>query len=240
MTTLNKVLPLSIFAFLTLLSTYAQTAAAEDILSKSIEYHDPDGKWGSFKGSFTVELTTPGKEPRLSEINMDQTNSRFLLRMTQGSNTRTFETDKDQCRLTFNGNPDFSEEVAEEHGLTCERARMYRDYYSYLYGLPMKLRDPGTQLSPEVQKKSFKGKEYLVLKVTYEAEVGKDTWYFYFDPKTYAMEVYQFFHNEAENDGEYILLEGIFEVDGMRLPKRRTWYTNKEDKLLGTDTLKNL
>jgi hypothetical protein len=34
------------------------------------------------------------------------------------------------------------------------------------------------------------GKEYLVLKVDYQKEIGKDTWYFYFNPKTYAMEVY--------------------------------------------------
>ena len=235
-----KTFVMSTLAFLALNSAFAQTGEAEVILSKSIEYHDPEGKWGQYKGSFTVELTTPGQDPRISEIQMDQPQSAFQLKMTQGETTKTYGMNKDQCQLTFNGNADFPEEVADEHRLTCERAQMYRDYYSYLYGLPMKLRDPGTQLSPEVQKRSFKGKEYLVLKVTYDVEVGKDTWYFYFNPNTYAMEVYQFFHDEAANDGEYILLEGIFELDGMRLPKTRTWYTNKEEKLLGTDTLKNL
>ncbi len=29
-------------------------------------------------------------------------------------------------------------------------------------------------------------------------EVGEDTWYFYFDPLTYAMEVYQFYHEEEK------------------------------------------
>lgn len=40
----------------------------------------------------------------------------------------------------------------------------------------------------KVERKKFKGKAYLVLKATYNVSVGKDTWYFYFDPKTYAME----------------------------------------------------
>ena len=47
--------------------------------------------------------------------------------------------------------------------------------------------------------KTFKGKEYLVLKATYDEAVGKDVWYFYFDPETYAMEIYQFFR--MDDDG---------------------------------------
>jgi hypothetical protein len=104
----------------------------------------------------------------------------------------------------------------------------------------MKLRDPGTRLSPEVEKRTFHRKEYWVLEVRYDSEVGQDLWYFYFDPETFALQAYQFYHDKAENDGEYILLEGLHRLDGMRLPKIRTWFTNKEGKLLGTDTLQNL
>ena len=68
----------------------------------------------------------------------------------------------------------------------------------------MKLKDKGTVIHEKVKAKKFKGKDYLVLKVTYDENVGKDTWYFYFNPKTYAMEVYQFFKDESKNDGEYI------------------------------------
>ncbi len=114
---------------------------------------------------------------------------------------------------------------------------MYKNYYTYLYGLPMKLKDPGTIIDDKVERKVFHGKEYLVLKVTYTEDVGKDIWYFYFNPKTYAMEVYQFFHDEAENDGEYILLTEEKSINDIIMPKNRAWYTNKENKLLGTDIL---
>jgi hypothetical protein len=40
--------------------------------------------------------------------------------------------------------------------------------------------------------KEFMGKEYLVLKVKYE----EDSWYFFI--LTYAMEVYQFYHDETK------------------------------------------
>ncbi len=112
-----------------------------------------------------------------------------------------------------------------------------KDYYTYLYGLPMKLNDPGTNLDPKTEKKTFKGKDYLVLKVTYDAEIGKDTWYFYFDPTTYAMEVYQFYQDESKNDGEYLILKGLESIEGIKMPQTRAWYMNKDDKYLGTDTL---
>ena len=67
--------------------------------------------------------------------------------------------------------------------------------------------------------------------------MGKDTWYFYFDPSTFALEVYQFYHDESKNDGEYILLSGEETVQGIKIPKTRAWYTNQANEYLGTDVL---
>lgn len=222
-----------------LFSGKSQELTPEDVLSKSIAYHDPNGVWGSIDGVLRIRMDTPNRPPRLSEITMDQQASRFRLHVLQGEDEKTYELNGKQCTLHLNGSEEFSEAEAEKYRLTCESANMYRDYYSYLYGLPMKLRDTGTRLDPEVQTKSFKGKEYLVLKATYEANVGEDTWYFYFDPTTYAMEVYQFFHDESKNDGEYILLSGLEDVSSIKMPKVRAWYYNKGDVYLGTDSLIN-
>ena len=51
------------------------------------------------------------------------------------------------------------------------------------------------------------------------------------------MEVYQFFHNESKNDGEYILLSNLEDASGIKMPKTRAWYYNKDNKYLGTDHL---
>jgi hypothetical protein len=112
-----------------------------------------------------------------------------------------------------------------------------RDYYVYLYGLPMKLKDPGTQLDSKVYNKTLKGVSYHCLKVTYDEKVGKDTWYFYLDKTTAQLRHYQFYHNEAENDGEYILLSGEVNIGGILMPKDRAWYMNADNRYLGTDFL---
>ena len=51
------------------------------------------------------------------------------------------------------------------------------------------------------------------------------------------MEVYQFYHEEEKNDGEFILLSDLEMVNGIKMPKNRAWYYNKEEKYLGTDFL---
>ena len=80
----------------------------------------------------------------------------------------------------------------------------------------------------------------LELRVSYDPEVGSDIWYFYFDPASYEMFGYRFYHDESKNDGEYITLEGEAEGAGLRLPKIRKWYRHQDEGYLGTDTIESI
>ena len=215
----------------------AQELSGVELLNKAIDYHDPNSNWNSFKGNLSITMSTPDSKERVSDIVLNIPQQYFQLTSVKDGVTLKQTLDRGQCELMLNGSTTVSQEDIKTHRLTCERASMMKNYYTYLYGLPMKLKDPGTILDSKTQKKTFKGKDYLVLKATYEKEVGDDIWYFYFDPNTYAMEVYLFFHEEAKNDGEYILLTGEEEVSGIKMPKTRAWYYNKDDKYLGTDVL---
>lgn len=215
----------------------AQSLSAEEVLQKAIDFHDPNGNWENLNTTFKVVMETPERPERTSIIGVDFPKQKFTLDVEQAENSYAYKINGDSCEIALNGSQDFSEEEAEEFRLNCERGNFMKDYYTYLYGLPMKLNDPGTHLDPKVYHKTFKGKKYVVLKVTYDAEVGTDTWYFYFDPTTNAMGVYQFYHDESKNDGEYILLNGLEEISGIKMPKTRAWYLNKDDKYLGTDNL---
>lgn len=214
-----------------------QELNGQDLLDKTISFHDPDNQWRQFKGQFKVTMKTPNSSDRLSTIFLDNPKQAFTLRVEKENDTYSYTLNKDQCQMSLNGSAEISQTDLIKFNLNCERATMMKNYYSYLYGLPMKLKDTGTIIDPKVQRKTFKNKEYLVLKASYKAEVGKDIWYFYFDPLTYALEVYQFYHNEAKNDGEYILLNGLEEINGIHMPKTRAWYYNKDNAYLGTDIL---
>ena len=216
---------------------FSQKLSGKQLLEKAIQYHDPNESWESFNGTLFVTMEIPKNPNRDSEIRINLPEEYFYVKASKGENTTEYTVNKGNCKISFNGEENLSDTILKEHKLSCDRANLYKNYYTYLYGLPMKLKDNGTIIHDKVERKTFKGKEYLVLKVTYDEKVGSDTWFFYFNPKTYAMEVYQFF-KEKPDSGEYILLSDEVVVNGIKMPKNRAWYYNKNDGYLGTDILK--
>lgn len=207
------------------------------LLEKSIQYHDPNGVWESSDLLLTIEQTRPdnnGKEQNFIHINNKNGNFELTKMIPGGVILRGVQDGK--CVQKHNGEPP-SPEIIEQYRLTCERSELFKNYYTYLYGLPMKLKDPGTILGEEILEMSFQGKDYNTIKVTYTEGVGSDTWYFFFDKKTNAMSGYKFYKDESKNDGEYITLEGEELVNGMKIPKIRAWYYNNDGGYLGTDIL---
>lgn len=232
----------SLILILLISSSCSESLNGEKLLDKAISYHDPNNNWNAFNGAFTVTMETPNQSNRVSNITINLPEDIFELTATRDTITTKYFMGKNTCVFSFNGDKNVSDSIAKANNLSCERGEMYKNYYSYLYGLPMKLKDPGTIIDEVVETKNFKGKDYLVLKATYDEEVGTDIWYFYFDPETYAMEIYQFFRQDEngiqkDDTGEYILLTGEETVNDIKMPKTRAWYYNKDDKYLGTDVL---
>jgi hypothetical protein len=238
-----KSLFLYLFLFLLPLTFTGQTLTGDELLDKAIAYHDPNGNWARFNGSLKVTSQTPKGPARVSEMDINIPEEYFYIKTTRDTTTTEYTIEKEDCRIASNGKTNLSEAELKENRLSCRRANTFKDYYSYLYGLPMKLKDPGTNVVQQVNTQTFKGKRYLVLWVTYDVSVGTDVWTFYFDPYTHAMEVYQFHKGDprrlGKDTGEYIILKDEVVIDGIKMPKTRAWFYNKDDKYLGTDTLEN-
>ena len=225
------------------LKSNCQDLTSQELLDKAILYHDPNGAWQTFNGTLNITMATPGGSHRDSKIDINLPIGEFNLITKRDSSLITYTLKKGDCVISKNDSIRIAHQEDKPKRSHCEMAELYKNYYTYLYGLPMKLKDPGTIVSNTVKRKTFKGNEYLVLKVHYDADVGKDIWYFYFNPKTYAMEIYQFFKTDENNQlkpesGEYILLSGEVIINTIKMPKVRAWYYNKDDKYLGTDILK--
>lgn len=230
------------FVVLTTLNSCEKPLTGTQLLDKAITYHDPNGNWNHLDATFSVRMETPNQPARDSKITINLQEQIFNLIATRDTVTTKYFLNKKECVIGLNDSLNISEELAKANNLSCERANMYKNYYTYLYGLPMKLKDPGTKIHETVETKTFKGKEYLVLKASYDEAVGKDVWYFYFNPETYAMEIYQFFKTDEVGDqkddtGEYILLTDEALVKDIKMPKTRAWYYNKDDTYLGSDIL---
>ncbi|MDX1479025.1 MAG: DUF6503 family protein [Saprospiraceae bacterium] len=216
---------------------------ASELVDKSIDYHDPHGQWGTMVHAMRLFESRPGIPPerggnyRITDLTFNLPESYFRLEQQRGPDRIVREVRGATCTHWLNGRQQLVQEEKEAFGLDCPRSMRMRDYYAYLWGLPMKLKDPGTLLSATVHEADFFGDTLLEVKVTYDPEVGGDTWYVYFDPDTYAMRGYRFYHDEASNDGEYILLEGEEAVGELVLPASRKWYRHADSVFLGEDRI---
>lgn len=210
---------------------------ATDLLNKSIDFHDPQGQWDTFKGTLELKVIRTDKADAIRKVMLNNAKQKFIFRGNYEEGILTYRVENDKASFLWDGNSEVDKSLIEKYRLSKERASMYKNYFTYLYGMPMKLKDPGTHIDPQIVEVDFYGKALYKMKVTYEPEVGTDSWYFYFNKGTYALEAYQFFKDESKNDGEYILFEGLKEIEGINFPKDRKWYYNKDEKYLATDSL---
>lgn len=198
------------------LFSFAQKMTATAILDKSIQYHDPQGQWNNFNHEMEFVSERPNGPDRKSKVLIDNTKGYFHLEESGNVMSVTM----DECG-----------EIPTDK--TCDNVKRTRNYYVYLWGLPMKLKDKGTVIDPAVKEEEFEGSDCYVLRVPYD----EDIWFFYIDKTTYAMKGYMFYKDEPAKKGEVIYLEGEERVGDMRIPKERKWVTTPDGRFLGTDIL---
>ncbi|HUG88916.1 MAG TPA: hypothetical protein VMP42_09155, partial [Actinomycetota bacterium] len=158
-------IPKRIVVFLMLLVVPAAGATdepvprADEVLDRAIAYHDPNAVWGTgaLRLSESLDLSAETRE-RLgfermdSEILIDHERGAFrCTTRTSGGDLIEYLVTGDEGETRLNGS---SEYAAGDHPLlrrpSAEEAPRHRNLDVYVLGLPMKLRDAGTRVHPEV------------------------------------------------------------------------------------------
>ncbi|NNK28026.1 MAG: hypothetical protein HKP06_07270, partial [Flavobacteriaceae bacterium] len=109
------------------LTASSQTLSSEDLLDKTISYHDPNSHWSTFKGEFKVTMETPNSSDRESEIRIDLPAEYFSVKASRDTITTEYELNKSECKIRLNGLSNLSEGQLKTNRLSCERANMYKN-----------------------------------------------------------------------------------------------------------------
>ncbi len=214
----------------------APDSSAQAILDLAISYHDPHGHWGTHKFALAIEEGRPDGSSKTTNFVTQASKGRFQIELVRKKRKVKIDILAEHVVATVDGRSDISAQERSEFRLNPKRIQVTRNYYEYLYGLPMKLRDPGTRLHPLSWRQEFNGRSVDAIRTTYDRGVGQDTWHFFFDVTTHAMVGYLFYHDSQKKDGEYIILTGeSVAATGLRLPQVRKWYTNLGERFLGAD-----
>ncbi len=203
--------------FFTVHGAFSQVLKASEILDRSIGFHDPDGEWPTLQAELTFKETRPNGPDRKAVATVNNNKGFFALNR---NDEEVYRVEGDNCTV-------------EKGEGTNDRGLMLRNYYLYLWGLPMKLKDPGTPLDDAYAEETLDGVDCYVLRVPYEADI----WYFYMRKDNFAMIAYKFYKDEEAGKGEFIPTEGLFSVKNMKIPNNRTWYELPGNRILGTDIL---
>ena len=221
----------------------AEASPARALVERSVTFHDPDGAWGRVPISMSWTGTDGAGAERVAvELRFGADERAFSLVGRYRGSELAYETSADGWSAAVDGvfEPDLAVDVRETMRLHRENGMFWRSYYGFLAGLPMKIADPGAHLDPDVIETTFMDQPVQAVRATYDADVGADTWYFYFDRDTAQLVGCRFHHDEAANDGEYIVFEDLAEGGGLRLPRSRSWHVNADDRHLGTDEVTDL
>ena len=87
-------------------------------------------------------MTTPNQSPLISDITINLPAEYFCFTAVRDSITQGYILSKNTCVLHYN-NKDLRQEESENKNVPFERATFYKNYYTYLYGLPIKMKGQG-------------------------------------------------------------------------------------------------
>jgi hypothetical protein len=212
----------------------------DTVIARSIAYHDPSGQWNNRNHLIQLAESRPDGTVRHTRLSLHPGSDDFDMRQTSGKDRIQLRYFKSSFSFSHNGSTDIDEATVARLGLNQKAMLRMRDYYSFLFGLPMKLRDQGTIIQPDVKKVWYHGQELLEVEVRYAPGTGQDVWQLYFHPRSFALSGYSFYHEaEGPHSGEYVLLEGEATVGSLKLPALRHWYLTKDRLYLGTDEILN-
>jgi len=211
--------------------------SAEQLLARSIRFHDPDGIWND--NILELRWTSAGPDDVIAldfEIDFHPRGS-FAMKGEYGGAEIDYLATEGLATAIVNGETELSDEMRANAGLVREDGMFWRNYFGFLGGMPMCLDDPIVELEPEVFEVEFEGRTVPGIRTTFSPEVGTDIWTFYFEPETAQLIGCRFDRADPTRDGETLVFEELVSIAGVRLPKRRTWYRNADRELLGTDEL---
>lgn len=213
-----KILTLLSSGFL-LLACSQKPHSSKEIINKSVAFHDPGNNWKNFKGKLFFESSFSFNDsvPEALELTFDIANQFFRYQNLDRKVDIIYN--KDSC------------ELASANG-SCEGYSWTSKFYPFIWGLPMKINDPGVEPEKAFRVTNFNNKTVYEVRVNYTNE---NYWY-YFNIDDYALEGFKFIKNDTTGKGEIIVLKDIEEFMEIRFPQHRTWL-HLDSSLIGTNVL---
>jgi len=210
--------------------------SANDVLRRSLQFHDPTEAWGQQNLRFIIDEPRVGFPERQSIVVLGMADDYFeILRSYDGVPVLRYLS-TDSCYSSVEGKRVSTADTATiaRYGLQCERTGGFRRFYRLLNGMPMSLFSPDVSLNERVAEVTVGEAPCYRITARLNQEVISEAWFFDFDQRDYRLRGYGFASEEA---GEYLRIDGLVQLGQMQLPRMRHWYSQTDSTYLGSDIL---
>jgi hypothetical protein len=215
----------------------AELSPAQELLARSLAFHDPHSTWGREPMLINWTSTRPdGAIGYVFEVEF-AANGDFSLAGERAGKILDYHVENGVVRASVDGAEAITDEVRKQMGLARDGGLFWHDYLGFLGSFPMNLPGADARIDDEVTETELDGSPVLAFDMRFAPEIGHDTYTFYFEAGTARLVGCRFYREDPAQDGETILFEGEVRVGELRLPRTRRWYTNLDDRFLGTDEI---
>ena len=142
---------------LNLLLAFQGDALATDWLDRCLAYHDPDHGWADFAYTLELHESRPDGTIRSVAVTLDKKSERFIYEADINGDQVFRSQIGEQISVLLNGSAEIDPASAKKYRLSEEEVVFFRNYYLFLYGIPAKLKDAGTNMQEFAVKATFMG-----------------------------------------------------------------------------------
>lgn len=184
----------------------------QEILKKSIDFHDPQGQWNVLQNRFHLQSDFVYPDSANYELEIGLHNPSKLVSYQNKTLSEQIEFTDSTC-------------VVVQGNKTCEQASWTKNFYHFILGLPMTLDNEEAIVDQSVVETEFNSIPSYRIRIDFE----KEKWHFYFSKSDYHLVGFAFNKN-FQNKAEEIVTGGMIKLNDLVLCESRTWW-------ITTDTL---
>lgn len=209
-----------------------------EIINKSINFHDPAGKWKESVLHLHIQEPRVGNPQRYSIVKLDVASGAFELTRNRDEHTSTHLIDeKGEMRTYFDGEITTDTLLINKYRLNPQRNANYRSFYQMLYGLPMTLTaDRITALGPATQAQ-YNNLPCYKVPITLAEPMFSKHWNIYIRKSNYAFAGMEIVFPDEPEKGERLYFAGSVNLSGILTPRMRHWYEYNNETYLGSDVI---
>lgn len=199
--------------------------SGKEIIAKSIEKHDPNGKWPTTELHFRIQEPRLQNPVRYSDVALNNKNGAFSLFRNREDHVSNHIIDNKGDAITYlDGKIITDTLLIKKYRLEPSRNTGYRRFYQLLMGLPMSLHIEKLDSVGNVSRVLFNSVDSYKVPIILEKPMFSKYWNLYFAKDDFSMIGMEMIFPDDPSKGERLFFDGSIDLDGIIIPRHKHWH----------------